>query len=388
MSNQPTAVLAFILVHEINHAEYPWTEYGQDCFRGELMADMSAVLWWQGKYGDAGHPDTGNEFIRFFNYELSLWVQDVRDGTRTWFTHIREKHADFCRYTGPVAPTPTPRPTPALPTGTGVYDQAQNQRGCQFVRGFKTLRDLIGHHIVGECLENEHYNAIGDSNQHTTGGLLAWRKADNWTAFTDGYRTWINGPNGLVQRLNTERFEWEATPAPTPAPSTETDVYNQERVDLLFRIPDAFARAAWAEIHGVNEHGGTTRRFMRYFANQVQAMPAIYIMHVWATGGMDSGHPLLDVDRFAVAYLRDFKHYTDVVGQWLDGLEANPCSASAAERAWIIKQETYRAGILRAYMALALSAGQTYGVQSALEDAAAELLRNPNTIAERYGCDG
>ena len=74
----------------------------------------------------------------------------------------------------------------------------------------KTLRDLIGHDIVGECLDNEHYNAIGDSNQHTTGGLLAWRKADNWTAFTDGYRTWVNGPNGLQQRLNTERFEWEA----------------------------------------------------------------------------------------------------------------------------------------------------------------------------------
>ena len=81
---------------------------------------------------------------------------------------------------------------------------------CQFVLGFKTIRDLIGHDTVGECLDSEHYNAIGDSVQHTTGGLLAWRKADNWTAFTDGYRTWVNGPNGLQQRLNTERFEWEA----------------------------------------------------------------------------------------------------------------------------------------------------------------------------------
>ncbi|MCY4438327.1 MAG: hypothetical protein OXE05_13475 [Chloroflexi bacterium] len=94
---------------------------------------------------------------------------------------------------------------------------------CEFRLGFKALRDLIGHDIVGECLENEFYNAIGDSNQHTTGGLMAWRKADNWTAFTDGYRTWINGPNGLVQRLNTERFEWEAdhihTPPPTPGPA-------------------------------------------------------------------------------------------------------------------------------------------------------------------------
>ena len=67
---------------------------------------------------------------------------------------------------------------------------------CQFVLGFNTLRDLIGHNIVGECLENEHYNEISDSVQQTTGGLMVWRKADNWTAFTDGYRTWINGPNG------------------------------------------------------------------------------------------------------------------------------------------------------------------------------------------------
>ena len=81
---------------------------------------------------------------------------------------------------------------------------------CQFVLGFSTLRDLIGHDIVGECLENEHHNATGDSVQQTTGGLLVWRKADNWTAFTDGYRTWINGPNGLEQRLNTELLAWEA----------------------------------------------------------------------------------------------------------------------------------------------------------------------------------
>ncbi len=99
---------------------------------------------------------------------------------------------------------------------------------CQFVLGFKTLHDLIGHEIVGECLENEHHGDNGDGLQQTSGGLLVWRKADNWTAFTDGYRTWINGPNGLVQRLNTERFPWEhdyapgggiATPTATPTPA-------------------------------------------------------------------------------------------------------------------------------------------------------------------------
>ena len=112
---------------------------------------------------------------------------------------------------------------------------------CQFVLGFATLRDLIGHEIIGECLENEHHNEIGDSVQQITGGLLVWRKADNWTAFTDGYRTWINGPNGLVQRLNTERFEWEAdyapgggiaTPTPVPAPTPAP-------VSALFPAPPA-----------------------------------------------------------------------------------------------------------------------------------------------------
>ena len=81
---------------------------------------------------------------------------------------------------------------------------------CQFVLGFANLRDLIGTEIVGECLEDEHHNEIGDSVQQTTGGLMVWRKADNWTAFTDGYRSWVNGPNGLEQRLNAERFFWEA----------------------------------------------------------------------------------------------------------------------------------------------------------------------------------
>lgn len=88
---------------------------------------------------------------------------------------------------------------------------------CQFILGFATLREMIGHETVGACLENQRFSANGNAEQRTTRGLMVWRKADNWTAFTDGYRTWINGPNGVVQRLNTERFAWEA-PDPPPAP--------------------------------------------------------------------------------------------------------------------------------------------------------------------------
>lgn len=42
------------------------------------------------------------------------------------------------------------------------------------------------------------------------GGLFVWRKADNWTAFTDGYATWISGPYGVQKRLNNQRFGFES----------------------------------------------------------------------------------------------------------------------------------------------------------------------------------
>ena len=68
---------------------------------------------------------------------------------------------------------------------------------CQYVLGFKALHDLIPDK-VSDCKTNEYHNPEnGDGLQETTGGLLVWGKADNWTAFTDGYRTWINGPYGV-----------------------------------------------------------------------------------------------------------------------------------------------------------------------------------------------
>jgi hypothetical protein len=103
---------------------------------------------------------------------------------------------------------------------------ASAQAPCQFVLGFAALRAMIPTQ-VGTCLEDQQTNVQnGDSFQRTTGGMLVWRKADNWTAFTDGYRTWLNGPLGLQQRLNTDLFSWEgvtaggaaAVPDAPPAP--------------------------------------------------------------------------------------------------------------------------------------------------------------------------
>ncbi len=111
----------------------------------------------------------------------------------------------------------------------GLDAQTARAADCGFSLGFKTLHDMIPD-IVGDCRENEWHNAFnGDGLQQTTGGLLVWRKADNWTAFTNGSITWINGPAGLAARQNDERFPWEGVadvPAPTDpggsVPSTES----------------------------------------------------------------------------------------------------------------------------------------------------------------------
>lgn len=86
---------------------------------------------------------------------------------------------------------------------------------CRFVLGFRALHDLVPTQ-VGRCLDNEQHVANGDGVQHTTTGLLVWRAADNWTAFTDGDHTWVNGPTGVQERLNTQRFVWGANPAGLP----------------------------------------------------------------------------------------------------------------------------------------------------------------------------
>lgn len=96
--------------------------------------------------------------------------------------------------------------------------------GCQFVLGFKTIRDALPSQ-VGDCKTEEYHNPLtGDTLQETTGGLLVWRKSDNWTAFTDGYRTWVNGPHGLLKRPNTERFSWESDPPPTATPAPQEPI--------------------------------------------------------------------------------------------------------------------------------------------------------------------
>ena len=77
-----------------------------------------------------------------------------------------------------------------------------------------------GCHISGLCSYNYQERDAGclrrSRRPAAAKGLLVWRKADNHTAFTDGYRTWVDGPKGVQKRLNTQRFAWEANPEDLP----------------------------------------------------------------------------------------------------------------------------------------------------------------------------
>jgi hypothetical protein len=99
----------------------------------------------------------------------------------------------------------------ALPllAALGLPGAPVHAASCDFVLGFERLHALIPD-VIGDCVVDEHHDPTsGDGVQETTRGLLVWRKADNWTAFTDGATTWINGPFGLEHRPNSQRFLWE-----------------------------------------------------------------------------------------------------------------------------------------------------------------------------------
>ena len=111
----------------------------------------------------------------------------------------------------------------ALGAVSGGRDQGPvSSDSAQHCR-FATLHDLIPE-VVGDCVDDEYHDSrTGDALQRTTNGLLVWRKSDNWTAFTDGSQSWVNGPLGLQQRQNDQRLWWEANPdglaiIPTPEP--------------------------------------------------------------------------------------------------------------------------------------------------------------------------
>ena len=117
--------------------------------------------------------------------------------------------------------------------GSPSVSSAQASAGqCFYQLGFANLAKQIPQN-VGQCKVNEAFNpANGNAEQPTTGGLLVWRKADNWTAFTDGYRTWLMGPAGLQDRLNDgPRFDWEQEIANTNTNDNTNNLSNTNTIE-------------------------------------------------------------------------------------------------------------------------------------------------------------
>ncbi|MGI8915822.1 MAG: CAP domain-containing protein [Chloroflexota bacterium] len=120
---------------------------------------------------------------------------------------------EFAGGPGAVAPTTPAAAVPAAtpPSGIPTAGGAMPAGACQYILGFAALHGLDSVD-TGGCRNDQRFAPNGDAQQTTANGLMAWRKVDNWTAFTNGYWTWINGPEGLAKRLNTQRFPWEANP--------------------------------------------------------------------------------------------------------------------------------------------------------------------------------
>lgn len=149
-----------------------------------------------------------------------------------------------------------------MPSPNPVFAQAQPQ----FVLGFKTLAGMIPS-IVGQPLEDEHFDPVnGDALQKTTRGLLVWRKADNWTAYTDGASTWINGPYGLQERPNDERFGWESQTAGLITPSMRCGPPGPDYYETC-RFTDQFGEAMNFFLHVPSSAG------------QDQKYPLVLVLH-------------------------------------------------------------------------------------------------------------
>jgi hypothetical protein len=94
--------------------------------------------------------------------------------------------------------TSTPEPDTTLPTPASVSDEACTPGQPVFVHGAATLKAALGA-TMGDPLECERVtDALGDTEQKTSAGLVYYRASTNAVAFTNGFDHWALAPNGVV----------------------------------------------------------------------------------------------------------------------------------------------------------------------------------------------
>ena len=97
----------------------------------------------------------------------------------------------------------------ALPAAPALAQSSS----CTFQGGFATIQAAIPSN-VGQCIDSATTDQdTGDMLQHTTGGVFAYRNADNSTSFSDGTTTWLIDPSGnVVSRAANQALAWEFNP--------------------------------------------------------------------------------------------------------------------------------------------------------------------------------
>jgi heat shock protein HslJ len=158
------------------------------------------------------------------------------------------------------------------------------------------LHDLIPN-VVGACSANQTYDQAGNGYQQTANGLLMWRKADNWTAFTNGTRTWVNGPQGIQSRLPGERFAWESAEddlssngvGVTPAEQAYLDDRSNAGA-VMTSFVNALNRREYLRAYSYWEPTSTQRPAYTDFKNGYAGTQAVRLTLGSMTGGVAAGN--------------------------------------------------------------------------------------------------
>ena len=238
---------------------------------------------------------------------------------------------------------------------------------CQFVLGFKAVHAMAPD-TVGDCVDNEQHDPRdGITRQQTTGGVLTWHKDTNWTAFTDGYRTWVNSPRGLRERLSIERFDWEPASiglGVDTAAEERTLAYVSAAIDLYEREGLAATSAHYNS--GASIEDGRYLTMINKSDLRILTAP-IALNLVGAT--LPPTHPLT---RLARAATED--------GAWLSHLATNPLTGQREpRRSYFVVHDgivfssghfsvrANLAGVIREYVSHAITRYRTQGLDATID---------------------
>lgn len=96
----------------------------------------------------------------------------------------------------------------ALVGAFAVAGVAAAQEEIDFELGFKQFHDLTPE-LIGDPVEPERHDVIGNAFQLTTGGFLVWHRLGNVMDFTNGFQTFVLTSEGLLERTNESKFPFE-----------------------------------------------------------------------------------------------------------------------------------------------------------------------------------